>query len=74
MTVPLTAGEIQQRAIDDSQTRWHEAIAALDIAQQEAEKLHDARPQLLTDEEFWEALGAFGGMTRMLSDLIEATS
>jgi hypothetical protein len=74
MTAPLTFGEIQERAIDDAQTRWHEAIAALDLAQQEAEKLHDARPQLLTDEEFWEALGAFGGMTRMLSDLIEAAT
>jgi hypothetical protein len=74
MTAPLTSGEIQERAIGDAQTRWHEAIAALDLAQQEAEKLHDARPQLLTDEEFWEALGAFGGMTQMLSDLIEVTS
>jgi hypothetical protein len=73
MTGP-SAGEIQQRAIDDAQVRWHEAIAALDLAQREAEYLHEARPQLLADDLFWEALGAFGGMTRMLTDLIEGTS
>jgi hypothetical protein len=69
-----SAGEIQQRAIDDAHVRWHEAIAALNLAQREAENLNSARPQLLPDDQFWEALGAFDGMTRMLTDLIEVTS
>jgi hypothetical protein len=64
----------QQRALDDAQARWHEAIAALDLAQKEAENLHDASPQLLADDLFWEALGALGGMTGMLTDLIKAVS
>lgn len=64
-------GDAQLRALDDTQTRWHEAIAALDLAQKEAENLHGASPQLLSDDLFWEALGAFGGMTGMLTDLIK---
>ncbi len=61
----------RERALDDAQTRWHEAIAALDLAQREAENLHGAGPQLLPDDLFWEALGAFGGMTSLLKDLID---
>jgi hypothetical protein len=64
--------QAQQRALGDAQTRWHEAIAALDLAQREAENLHDASPQLLADDLYWEALGAFGGLTDVLSDLIKA--
>lgn len=66
-------GDAQTRALDDARTAWHKAIGALDIAQWHAENLHDAHPQLLADDLFWEALGAVGGMTRMLTDLIEAT-
>ena len=62
--------QAQDHAIDDAQVSWHEAIAALDAAQREAENLHDASPQLLADESFWELLGALGGMTTMLTDLI----
>jgi hypothetical protein len=72
--MPSDIAIAQQRALDGAQARWHEAIAALDLAQKEAENLHDASPQLLADDLFWEALGAFGGMTAMLTGLIEAVS
>jgi hypothetical protein len=67
-------GDAQQRALDDARVRWREAIAALDLAQREAENLHDAHPQLLADDLFWEALGAFGGMTGMLTDLMSTAT
>lgn len=66
-------GDGQQRALDDAQARWHQAIAALDESQHEAENLYYAHPSLLSEDLFWEALGALGGMTRLLTDLIEAT-
>lgn len=66
--------EAQDRAIDDAQVKWHEAIAALDTALREAENLHDAHPQLLADEDFWTLQGAHGGMTTLLTELIEAVA
>ncbi len=67
-----TAGHAQERALDDARVRWHEAIAAIDMAQAEADNLNDASPQLLADDLYWKALGAFGEVTDMLSDLIAA--
>ena len=70
--MPSDIAAAQERALDDARVRWHEAIAALDLAQQQAEHLNEAH--LLPEDLFWEALGAFGGMTKMLTDLIEAAS
>jgi hypothetical protein len=67
-------GDAQQRAIDDAQVAWHAAIAALDTALSHAENLHDARLQLLADDDFWQFRGAQGGMTDILTDLIEAVT
>lgn len=70
----LTFGQIQRRALIDAEIAWREAQAALDNAQRHAEHLHNAAPQLLTDDLFYEALGAIGGMGQMLDDLIAAVT
>jgi hypothetical protein len=72
--VPSDIAIAQQRALDDAWARWHEAIAALDLAQAQAENLHDASPQLLADDLFYPALNGFRRTARMLTGLIEAVS
>ena len=65
-------GDAQLRTLRDAEEDFIAARSALDQAKGTAENLHDAHPQLLDDETFWESIGAIDGMSGVLDDLITA--